>query len=159
MLFIMAVTLLAFAGVLRLFREAMAELGERTRGEVFEGIAFQFCKVATVVLLTGRWALPIAAGLCAVFFLLAHFNGKRDTRCLLRSPLLAALVFALVCGGSLYWTGESPLFRLRERGLGERGGVASTRPTHRRAPGLSLPGPLSHRSERGGDLDVPLSKP
>ncbi len=83
----------------------MAEVTERTRGEVFEGIAFQFCKVATVVLLTGRWALPISAGLCTIFFLLAQVNGKRDTRCFLRSPLLAATVFALICAGSIWWQG------------------------------------------------------
>lgn len=81
----------------------MAEIGERTRGEVFEGIAFQFCKVATVAMIAGRWTLPIASGLCAAFFVAARVNGKRDTRCLLRSPLLAATVFALVCAGSVWW--------------------------------------------------------
>ena len=80
----------------------MAEIGERTRGELFEGIAFQFCKVATVALLAGRWTLPFASGLCAVFFAAAYVNGKRDTRCFLRSPLLAATVFAIVCAGSLW---------------------------------------------------------
>ena len=44
----------------------MAEIGERTRGEVLEGIAFQFCKVATVALIAGRWTLPISAGACAI---------------------------------------------------------------------------------------------
>jgi hypothetical protein len=80
----------------------MAEVGERTRGEVLEGIAFQFCKVATVALIAGRWTLPVASGLCAVFFVAAHVNGKRDTRCFLRSPLLAASVFAFMCAGSLW---------------------------------------------------------
>ncbi|RYG27045.1 hypothetical protein EON82_00895 [bacterium] len=81
----------------------MAELGERTRGEVLEGIAFQFCKVATVALIAGRWTLPLASGLCAVFFIAAHLNGKKDTRCLLRFPLLAAAVFASVCMGSVWF--------------------------------------------------------
>ena len=81
----------------------MAEIGERTRGEVFEGIAFQFCKVATVALLAGRWTLPVASGLCAVFFVAARLNGKRGTRCFLRSPLLAAAVFTLVCAASVWW--------------------------------------------------------
>jgi hypothetical protein len=81
----------------------MAEIGERTRGEVFEGIAFQFCKVATVALIAGRWTLPVASGLCAVFFVAAHLNGKRDTRCFLRSPLLAAAIFTHVCATSVWW--------------------------------------------------------
>ena len=81
----------------------MAELGERTRGEVFEGLAFQFCKVATVALLTGRWCLPVASGLGAGFFLAAHLGGRRDTRCFLRSPLLAAVALAVVFAGSVWW--------------------------------------------------------
>jgi len=76
---------------------------EPTRGEVFEGIAFQFCKVATVVLIAGRWALPVSAGLGSVFFLLAHFSGKRDTRCFLQYPVLAGLILLAVCAGSIWW--------------------------------------------------------
>lgn len=81
----------------------MAEPGERTKGEIFEGLAFQFCKVATVALLTGRWCLPVASGIGAALFLAAHLNGKRDTRCFLRSPLLAAATLALVCAGGIWW--------------------------------------------------------
>ena len=76
---------------------------EPTRAEVFEKLAFSFCKVATVALLTGRWCLPVASGLCAAFFLAAHASGKRDTRCLLRSPLLAAVVYGVVCALSIWW--------------------------------------------------------
>lgn len=81
------------------------EVGKRepTRGEVFEGIAFQFCKVATVALLAGRWALPVSAGLGSVFFLLAHFSGKRDTRCFLRYPVLAGVILLVICAGSVWW--------------------------------------------------------
>ena len=81
----------------------MEKLGERTRAEAFESLGFGFCKVATVALLTGRWCLPVASGLCAAFFLLAHLGGKRDTRCRLRSSLLAALVYGLVCVGAVWW--------------------------------------------------------
>lgn len=66
------------------------------RGEVFEGIAFQFCKVATVTLIAGRFALPVAAGLCAIFYVLAWMKGKRDTRCVLKYPLLIAGFWGLV---------------------------------------------------------------
>ncbi|CAN5641717.1 hypothetical protein BH11ARM2_BH11ARM2_25380 [soil metagenome] len=79
------------------------EIGERTKGEVYEGIAFQFCKVATVALLCGRWTLPVASFLCAVFFTMAHFGGKRDTRCFLRFPLLAAGIFLVIGVGAVWW--------------------------------------------------------
>jgi hypothetical protein len=68
----------------------------RGRGEVFEGIAFQFCKVATVTLIAGRFALPLAAGLCALFYVLAWTKGKRDTRCVLKYPLLIAAFWIVV---------------------------------------------------------------
>lgn len=77
------------------------EPSERSRGEVYEGIAFQFCKVATVALLAGRFALPIAAGMCAVFYGLAWSKGKRDTRCVLKYPLLIAGFWGLVAAISL----------------------------------------------------------
>lgn len=76
---------------------------EPSRGEIFEGIAFQFCKVATVALIAGRWTLPISAGLGSVFFLLTHFSGKRDTRCFLRHPFLAGLTLLVICLGSTWW--------------------------------------------------------
>jgi type IV secretory pathway VirB3-like protein len=62
----------------------------RSRGEAYEGIAFTFCKAATVILVCQKLALPIAAGLAALFYLLAYAHGKRDTRCWLRKPLLIA---------------------------------------------------------------------
>ncbi len=76
---------------------------EPTRGEIFEGIAFQFCKVATVALIAGRWALPVSAGLGSLFFLLAHFSGKRNTRCFLRYPVLAGLILLVICAVSVWW--------------------------------------------------------
>lgn len=73
----------------------------KTRGELYEGVAFQFCKVATVALLAGRFALPLASGLCAVFYVLAIRNGKRDTRCWLKRPPLIAGFWGCVCVISL----------------------------------------------------------
>ena len=71
------------------------------RGEVFEGIAFQFCKVATVTLIAGRFALPVAAGLCALFYVLAWTRGKRDTRCVLKYPLLIAAFWSVIAAVAL----------------------------------------------------------
>lgn len=61
-----------------------------------EGIAFQFCKIATVSLLAGRYTLPVAAGLCAVLYVVAYAKGKRDSRCVLRYPLVIAAVWGAV---------------------------------------------------------------
>jgi hypothetical protein len=75
---------------------------EKTKGETYEGIAFQFCKVATVALLTGRFVLPVAAGLCAVFYVAAYAKGKKDTRCVLRYPLLIAALWGAAAVVSLF---------------------------------------------------------
>ncbi len=37
----------------------------KSKGEVYEGVAFQFCKVATVSLGAGRYTQPGAARMCA----------------------------------------------------------------------------------------------
>jgi hypothetical protein len=91
----------------------------KTRGEVYEGIAFQFCKVATVALIAGRFALPVAAGLCAVFYVLAWRNGKRDTRCVMRHPPLIAAFWGVVSVVSflLILRPEVPLRVLRAIGV------------------------------------------
>lgn len=68
---------------------------EKTQGEVLEGIAFQFCKIATVSLIAGRFVLPVASGLCAIFYVLAYVKGKKDTRCVMRYPLLIAAVWGV----------------------------------------------------------------
>jgi len=74
------------------------------KGEVFERLAFTFCKAATIVLLTQRFALPVASGAAAVFYVLADRHGKKDTRCVLRAPLLIAAFWGAVCLISLYAT-------------------------------------------------------
>ena len=75
---------------------------EKTRGEAYEGIAFTFCKAATIILLTQKFALPVAAGACAVFYVLAWTHGKKDTRCVMRLPLLIAAFWGLIAAWSLY---------------------------------------------------------
>ena len=69
-------------------------------GEIYEGIAFQFCKVATVALLAGRFVLPVASGLCAAFYVAAYVKGKRDTRCILKYPLWISAFWGVVCAAS-----------------------------------------------------------
>jgi hypothetical protein len=75
-----------------------------TRGEVYERVAFTFCKAATLILLTQRFALPVASGAAAIFYVLADRHGKKDTRCVLRVPLLIAAFWGAVCLVSLYAT-------------------------------------------------------
>ena len=69
---------------------------EPTSGEKLEKIAFQFCKIATVAFICGRFTLPIAATLASGLYLAAHIQGKRDTRCILRYPLLIAGFWGVV---------------------------------------------------------------
>ena len=68
----------------------------KTRGEVYESVAFTFCKAATIILIAQRFALPVAAGAASVLYLLAYVNGKRDTRCVLRIPLLISAFWGAV---------------------------------------------------------------
>jgi hypothetical protein len=76
----------------------------KSKGEIYEGIAFTFCKAATIILLTQKLALPVAAGAAAVFYLLADRHGQKDTRCILKRPLLIAAFWGAVCMAWLYLT-------------------------------------------------------
>lgn len=80
----------------------------RTKGDELEALAFNFCKAATIILLTGKFALPVAAGAASGLYLAAHLKGKRDTRCLLRFPLLISAFWAVVAGLSLWRLLASP---------------------------------------------------
>jgi hypothetical protein len=71
-------------------------------GAKYERLAFNFCKAATIILLTGRFALPVASGAATVFYLLAHHHGKRDTRCILKRPLIIAAFWGTICLLSLF---------------------------------------------------------
>ena len=75
----------------------------KTRGEVYESVAFTFCNAATIILIAQKFALPVAAGAAAILYLLAHFHGKRDTRCVLRIPLLIAAFWGSIAAVSLFF--------------------------------------------------------
>lgn len=85
-----------------------AQIPEKTPAQKLEGIAFTFCKCATVALICGRFALPIAATLCAVFYILAYFKGEKETRCILGPPLMVSCFWVLVTGGWVWWNYFSP---------------------------------------------------
>lgn len=79
----------------------------KTPGEKWEGVAFSWCKAATLVLLItalqlGKFALPILAGGTAVFYLVAHFAGQKTSRCILQKPLIIAAFWGAVGGLSLW---------------------------------------------------------
>lgn len=73
-------------------------------GEGIEKLAFTFCKCATVALICGRFALPIAATLSAILYLSAHQKGFRETRCILGPPVRVAAFWLLVVAGWVWWT-------------------------------------------------------
>ncbi len=76
----------------------------KPRGETYEGLAFTFCKAAVIILLTQRFALAVAAGAAAVFYLLAYRHGQRTTRCVGQAPLAIAGFWSVVSVISLYVT-------------------------------------------------------
>jgi hypothetical protein len=78
---------------------------ELPAGQRYEKLAFTFCKAATVCLLCGRYALPVAASLAAVFYVAAWRRGVRETRCILRYPLLIAAFWITVVG--IWYAGQS----------------------------------------------------
>ena len=71
---------------------------DEPRGERFGRLAFAYCKIAFVSLLCGRFTLPVAAGLSAIFYLVAYAQGKRDTKCWAKYPLPIAAFWLLVLG-------------------------------------------------------------
>ncbi len=82
----------------------------KPRFEITEGIAFNWCKVATILALLWllqleRWALPIAAFTCAALFVVAHFQGASESRCILKKPLLIAV----------FWSGIGVLWLVLHR--------------------------------------------
>ncbi|MBN9503807.1 MAG: hypothetical protein BGO01_08220 [Armatimonadetes bacterium 55-13] len=93
----------------------------KTTGERLEGVAFQFCKIATVAFLAGRYTLPVASSLAAILYLAAHFKGKRDTRCILRYPVLISAFWGTV--SVIAWifiiNPEIPAALLKSVGLGK----------------------------------------
>lgn len=81
---------------------AEPEPGTKELGEKFEKIGFTFCKCATVILLTQKYALPFAAGAAAIFYALALASGKKDTCCWLKWPPLIIGFWGSVCAISTY---------------------------------------------------------
>lgn len=68
----------------------------KTRGEVYGDIAYTFCKVATVVLITQRFALPVASGAASVFYVLAAVQGRKETHCAMKHHWWIAGLWGLV---------------------------------------------------------------
>lgn len=65
-------------------------------GEKFGRLAFAYCKIATVSLILGRFALPVACALSAGFFIAGWIKGKTDTKCVLKYPLPIATLWLIV---------------------------------------------------------------
>ncbi len=88
----------------------MSEAAEKSSGEKLEGVAFTFCKCATVALIFGRYALPAAALLSAALYIAAHAKGKRDTRCVIGPPLAVASFWVVITGMWVWLTYFPPEF-------------------------------------------------
>jgi len=83
------------------------KLSVKSTSEKWEGVAFTFCKAATIVLLVtllqgARFMLPIVAGAACLLYLITFVSGKRKTRCIISHPLLVAAFWAIISGFSLW---------------------------------------------------------
>lgn len=85
----------------------MSSLPAKTTGQVYEGVAFTFCKCATVALICGRFALPVAAFAATAFYVLAYVKGEKGTRCVLGPPLVVAAFWGVV-GSVALWSTLDP---------------------------------------------------
>lgn len=63
-----------------------------------EGLAFTFCKAATLVLIFQKYALLIVPLLACSSYIVAYVQGVRRSRCYLRFPLLIVAFWAVVVG-------------------------------------------------------------
>jgi hypothetical protein len=73
------------------------------RGESFERIAFGLCKIALFCLVTQWLALPLAALGASLFFFLAVWHDKRDTKCWAKNPLGIAIFWLFVAAGWVFF--------------------------------------------------------
>jgi hypothetical protein len=79
----------------------------KTRGEVWEGVAFSWCKAATILLLItalqlGKFALPVISGVTAILFVATYFAGQKTSRCILKKPLWIAAFWGAISVLSLW---------------------------------------------------------
>jgi hypothetical protein len=74
-----------------------------SRAEAFDKAAYTFCKAALLIVIARRFALPVASGLAAVFYLLTAYYRKQETNCVLKKPILIAAIWAVTCAVSLYF--------------------------------------------------------
>jgi hypothetical protein len=87
--------------------EALTGKRRQTPGEQWEGMAFTFCKAATLVLLFQlvlgpRFVLPAVCLGTALLYVTAFSQGCTATRCLLRHPLLIVGFYAGVAALALW---------------------------------------------------------
>jgi len=68
----------------------------KTKAQTYEGIAFTFCKAGLLILILGKFVLPVVSAAAAVFYVLAYRQGQKESRCLLKFPLLIAAVWTFV---------------------------------------------------------------
>lgn len=57
----------------------------------------------------GQMYEGIAAGAAAIFYLLAHFHGHHETRCILKMPLLIAVFWGSIAAVSCYLLWSPPV--------------------------------------------------
>lgn len=89
--------------------EALTGRRPQTPGEQWEGVAFTFCKAATLalvfqLLLGPRFVLPAVCLGTAILYVTAFSKGCTSTRCVLKHPALIVGFYAAVAAASLWLT-------------------------------------------------------
>lgn len=83
-----------------------SDSGDSAKSESAEKLAFNFCKAATLMLITiplGKFALPFVAATASVLFFVAHFRGANSTRCILNKPLYVGAFWAIIAAVALWF--------------------------------------------------------
>jgi hypothetical protein len=81
---------------------------QRSKGDMYEGVAFTFCKAATLALLFqllagSKYILPAVALGTALLYVLTVLNGRYTTRCILGPPWVIITFWSVVAGAALWF--------------------------------------------------------
>ena len=85
-----------------------AEIQTCSKGELYEGIAFTFCKASTLalfaLLITGpEFIFSVIALGTSFWYIIAMLYGKNDTRCVGRKPIIIIIFWVLLGGIAAWW--------------------------------------------------------
>jgi len=69
----------------------------------WESLAFQFCKIATFALVFQKYTFFVATVLAGLTYWYVFFRGVKDTRCVLKKPLIVAIFWSILAPVAAYF--------------------------------------------------------